>query len=85
MRLEQATASGKPSHGMCLCRRDPRWGRNQETNSEAPLQLGDYGKAYVEGMQLGEDPRFYKSIVTVSGRTEGARVRLRRWIAGEAL
>jgi len=48
--------------------RDPRWGRNQETNGEAPLLLGDYGKAYTEGVQVGEDPRFYKAIVTVSRR-----------------
>lgn len=45
--------------------RDPRWGRNQETNGESPALLSDYGKAYTEGLQLGEDSRFLKTVVTL--------------------
>lgn len=45
--------------------RDPRWGRNQETNGESPQLLGDYGKSYTEGLQLGEDERFVKTVVTL--------------------
>ena len=32
--------------------RDPRWGRNQEVASEAPLINGDFGSQYTQGLQF---------------------------------
>lgn len=45
--------------------RDPRWGRNEEVASEDPLINGRYGRAYVDGLQVGEDARFIKTVVTL--------------------
>eukprot|EP00045_Choanoeca_perplexa_P007877 m.72413 g.72413 ORF g.72413 m.72413 type:complete len:871 (+) comp14259_c0_seq1:160-2772(+) len=45
--------------------RDPRWGRNQETASEDPLWSGLYGKAFAQGMQQGEDPRYMLAVTTL--------------------
>ena len=39
--------------------RDPRWGRGQEVPGEDPLAASRYGAAYVSGMQIGEDPRYW--------------------------
>ena len=42
--------------------RDPRWGRGQETPGEDPYQVGRYAYSFVQGMQGGEDPRYYKAV-----------------------
>jgi beta-glucosidase len=43
--------------------RDPRWGRGQETYGEDPFLTGQYGVAFVTGLQ-GDDPRYLKVIAT---------------------
>jgi len=43
--------------------RDPRWGRGQETYGEDPWLTGQFGKAFVTGMQ-GDDPKYLRSIAT---------------------
>ncbi|GAA0529175.1 beta-glucosidase [Rhizomicrobium palustre] len=43
--------------------RDPRWGRGQETYGEDPWLTGQFGKAFVEGMQ-GDDPKYLRTIAT---------------------
>jgi xylan 1,4-beta-xylosidase len=45
--------------------RDPRWGRNQETNGEDPFLNGLYGAAYTKGIQNGADDRYMLAIVTL--------------------
>ena len=42
--------------------RDPRWGRGQETPGEDAYQVGRYAYSFVQGMQGGEDPRYYKAV-----------------------
>jgi beta-glucosidase-like glycosyl hydrolase len=44
--------------------RDPRWGRGQETPGEDPYLTASYAEAFVSGMQVGEDPRYFKVIPT---------------------
>jgi beta-glucosidase-like glycosyl hydrolase len=44
--------------------RDPRWGRGQETPGEDPYLTANYAEAFVLGMQVGEDPRYFKVIPT---------------------
>ena len=39
--------------------RDPRWGRGQETPGEDPTINGEYGAAYVKGMQGDEATNGY--------------------------
>jgi beta-glucosidase len=43
--------------------RDPRWGRGQETYGEDPWLSGQFGKAFVTGMQ-GDDPKYLRTIAT---------------------
>lgn len=43
--------------------RDPRWGRGQETYGEDPWLTGQFGKAFVTGMQ-GDDPKYLRTIAT---------------------
>lgn len=43
--------------------RDPRWGRGQETYGEDPWLTGQFGKAFVTGMQ-GGDPKYLRAIAT---------------------
>jgi len=43
--------------------RDPRWGRGQETYGEDPWLTGQFGKAFVTGMQ-GDDPKYLRAIAT---------------------
>ena len=38
--------------------RDPRWGRAQEVPGEDPYLTAEYGVGYVQGMMVGEDPRY---------------------------
>lgn len=45
--------------------RDPRWGRNEETPSEDPYVNGMYAVDYTQGLQQGEDKRYYLGIVTL--------------------
>eukprot|EP01060_Flectonema_neradi_P015811 TRINITY_DN2245_c0_g1_i4.p1 TRINITY_DN2245_c0_g1~~TRINITY_DN2245_c0_g1_i4.p1 ORF type:complete len:826 (+),score=196.82 TRINITY_DN2245_c0_g1_i4:47-2479(+) len=45
--------------------RDPRWGRNVESPSEDPHVCGEYGVAYTEGLQNGEDPSVMPATVTL--------------------
>lgn len=40
--------------------RDPRWGRNEESYGEDPLQTGTMAVAYVRGLQ-GNDPHYWLS------------------------
>ena len=42
--------------------RDPRWGRGQEVPGEDPYTGGRYAFSYVQGMQRGEDPRYYLAV-----------------------
>jgi beta-glucosidase-like glycosyl hydrolase len=42
--------------------RDPRWGRNSEVPSEDPFLTGSYAVGYVQGMQVGDDPKYLKMI-----------------------
>jgi len=44
--------------------RDPRWGRNWESPSEDPLLVARYARAFTQGAQQGEDPRYIKLAVT---------------------
>lgn len=39
--------------------RDPRWGRGQETYGEDPFLTGQFGVAFIRGLQ-GDDPRYIK-------------------------
>ena len=43
--------------------RDPRWGRGQETYGEDPYLTGQFGVAYVRGLQ-GNDPKYLKVVAT---------------------
>jgi beta-glucosidase len=43
--------------------RDPRWGRGQETYGEDPYLTGQFGAAYVRGIQ-GTDPQYLKAVAT---------------------
>jgi beta-glucosidase len=43
--------------------RDPRWGRGQETYGEDPWLSGQFGKAFVTGMQ-GDDPKYLRTVAT---------------------
>lgn len=43
--------------------RDPRWGRGQETYGEDPWLSGQFGKAFVTGMQ-GDDPKYLRAVAT---------------------
>jgi beta-glucosidase len=43
--------------------RDPRWGRGQETYGEDPWLSGQFGKAFVTGMQ-GDDTKYLRTIAT---------------------
>lgn len=43
--------------------RDPRWGRGQETYGEDPWLSGEFGKAFVTGMQ-GDDPKYLRTVAT---------------------
>ena len=43
--------------------RDPRWGRGQETYGEDPWLTGQFGKAFVTGMQ-GDNPKYLRTIAT---------------------
>ena len=43
--------------------RDPRWGRGQETYGEDPWLTGQFGKAFVTGMQ-GDDAKYLRAIAT---------------------
>jgi len=43
--------------------RDPRWGRGQETYGEDPWLTGQFGKAFVTGMQ-GDDLKYLRTIAT---------------------
>eukprot|EP01062_Namystynia_karyoxenos_P033258 TRINITY_DN2446_c0_g1_i1.p1 TRINITY_DN2446_c0_g1~~TRINITY_DN2446_c0_g1_i1.p1 ORF type:complete len:823 (+),score=272.37 TRINITY_DN2446_c0_g1_i1:81-2549(+) len=45
--------------------RDPRWGRNVESPGEDPYVCGEYGLAYADGLQNGEDKTVLQSIVTL--------------------
>ena len=45
--------------------RDPRWGRNVESPSEDPHVCGEYGVAYTEGLQNGEDSSVIPATVTL--------------------
>lgn len=44
--------------------RDPRWGRGQEVPGEDPVRSSRYVEEYSKGLQIGEDPRYYKVIST---------------------
>ena len=44
--------------------RDPRWGRGQETYGEDPFLTGQFGVAFVRGLQ-GNDPNYLKTVATV--------------------
>jgi beta-D-xylosidase 4 len=39
--------------------KDPRWGRGQEVAGEDPTVVSRYGYNFIQGMQIGEDPRYY--------------------------
>ena len=41
--------------------RDPRWGRNQEVPSEAPVHTAAYVAGFSRGMQEGADPRYLQA------------------------
>jgi beta-glucosidase-like glycosyl hydrolase len=41
--------------------RDPRWGRTMETPGEDPYLNGEYARVFVNGIQVGEDPRYLKA------------------------
>ena len=45
--------------------RDPRWGRAMESPGEDPLLLGNFGKAYTNGMQRGSDPKYLLAVTTL--------------------
>eukprot|EP01065_Artemidia_motanka_P044419 TRINITY_DN631_c0_g1_i1.p1 TRINITY_DN631_c0_g1~~TRINITY_DN631_c0_g1_i1.p1 ORF type:complete len:845 (+),score=319.65 TRINITY_DN631_c0_g1_i1:82-2535(+) len=45
--------------------RDPRWGRNVESPGEDPHVCGEYGLAYSNGLQFGEDSSVLQSVVTL--------------------
>jgi beta-D-xylosidase 4 len=45
--------------------RDPRWGRGQEVAGEDPFLVGEYGVAYVTGLQTGVDSRYYKNVAVL--------------------
>jgi len=45
--------------------RDPRWGRNMEVPGEDPYLTGQYGVAYTQGLQNGDDPRYLQAVVTL--------------------
>ena len=40
--------------------RDPRWGRGQETPGEDPYHIGQFGIAFTQGLERGDDPRYTK-------------------------
>ena len=40
--------------------RDPRWGRGQETPGEDPYHTGQFGIAFTQGVEQGEDLRYTK-------------------------
>lgn len=42
--------------------RDARWGRNVEIPSEDPYHAGQYGVAYTQGLQWGNDTNYTKAI-----------------------
>ncbi len=44
--------------------RDPRWGRGQETYGEDPFLTGQFGVAFVRGLQ-GSDTNYLKTVATV--------------------
>ncbi|EDQ84789.1 uncharacterized protein MONBRDRAFT_39142 [Monosiga brevicollis MX1] len=45
--------------------RDPRWGRNVESPGESPFVCGQYGAAYTEGLQNGDDKDYTQAVVTL--------------------
>ena len=58
--------AGSPSGYSCWspnlnAARDPRWGRAQEVPGEDAFLMSEYGVAYVQGMQGGEDSRYIKT------------------------
>ena len=44
--------------------RDPRWGRGHETYGEDPFLTARMGIALIQGLQEGEDDRYFKCIAT---------------------
>ena len=40
--------------------RDPRWGRGQETPGEDPYHIGQFGIAFTQGVEQGDDSRYTK-------------------------
>ena len=58
-----ANLAGQPSGMSCWSpnlnlARDSRWGRAQEVPGEDPKLTSEYGVAYIQGMQRGEDARY---------------------------
>ena len=45
--------------------RDPRWGRNVESPGEDPYTAGQYGAAYTDGLQNGDDKSVRQATVTL--------------------
>jgi beta-D-xylosidase 4 len=42
--------------------RDPRWGRGTETQGEDPVLSSQYVYNLIQGLQVGEDPRYLKTL-----------------------